>query len=49
MFVVKKSNIEINEVKNPHMNGWLPLLLTWNYHNIANWLNTPIQNVSGIK
>ena len=20
-----------------HMNGWVPLLFTWNYHNIVNW------------
>ena len=49
MCVVKKSNTEINKVKNPYMYGWILLLLTWNYHNIANWLYTPIQNVSGVK
>ena len=32
-----------------YMYGWVPLLLTWNYHNIVNWLysNTKFEQSQG--
>ena len=28
-----------------YIHGWVPLLSTWNYHNIANWLYSNMKEV----